>query len=86
MPDSFAGRTRTPQDPAATIFDIAPNDTADLEQVTTALNVATPGTVQVTTVDGSVGSLTIQPGHPFPVRVTRVWQTGTSATGIRGLV
>jgi len=86
MSDSFAGRTRTPQDPTVTIFDIVPSDTTDLEHVTTALNVGTPGSVHVTTADGSVGTLTIHPGHPFPVRVTRVWQTGTSATGIRGLV
>lgn len=86
MSDVFSGRTRTPQDPATAIFDITPSDTTDLDHVTTGLNVATPGTVRVTTVDGSVGTLTIHPGQPFPLRVSRVWQSGTSATGIRGLV
>ena len=85
-PDPFANRARTPSDPAASVFDIVPDDGADLAQVTTALNVLTPGTVRVTTVDGSDGTLSIHPGQAFPIRVTRVWATGTTATGITGLV
>ena len=85
MPDAFANRMRRPTDPAVTLFDITPDDGADLAQVTIALNVATPGTVRLTTLDNSVTDVTIWPGHAFPVRAKRVWQTGTSATGIRGL-
>ena len=86
MPNSFANRSRTPSDPAVTVFDIVPNDGADLPHVTTALNVTNPGTVRVTTADGSVADVTIHPGHAFPIRASRVWLTGTTATGIRGLV
>lgn len=86
MPDAFSTRVRRPSDPAVTVFDIDPDDNADLPQVTTALNVATPGKVRLTTADGSVADLTVHPGLPFPVRAERVWQTGTTATGIRGLV
>lgn len=86
MPDAFADRMRTPRDPAVTVFDITPDDGADLPRATTALNVATPGTVRVTTVDGSDAAVTLDPGHAFPIRVRRVWLTGTTATGIRGLV
>ncbi len=86
MPDAFANRARRPQDPAITVFSITPDDGSDLDQVTSALNVATPGTVRVTTVDGSDADLTVFPGASFPIRARRVWQTGTSATGIRGLV
>ena len=86
MPDPFANRHRSLSDPAIAVFDIAPNDAADLPQVTTALNVATPGTVRVTTADGSTADVMIHPGHAFPVRAARVWLTGTTATGIRGLV
>lgn len=85
MADNFAIRTRALGDPAVTVFDITPNDAADLAQITTALNVETPGAVRVTTADGSVATLSVHPGHVMPVRVTRVWQTGTTATGIRGL-
>ncbi len=86
MPNAFATRTRKPADPAITIFAITPDDTKDLTQITTALNAATPGTVRVTTLDGTTEELSIQPGLAFPVQVKRVWQTGTTATGIKGLV
>ena len=86
MPDPFSDRMRSPRDPAVTVFDIVPDDGTDLIHVTTSLNVATPGTVRVTTVDGSTADLSLHPGQAFPVRVQRVWQTGTTATGIRGLV
>ena len=64
---------------------IEPDDSADLPQLTTALNVATPGTVRVTMADGSVAELSVNRGEAFPVQVRRVWQTGTTATGICGL-
>lgn len=86
MSDPFANRMRTPTDPAVRVFDVIPNDLVDLPNVATALNVATPGTVYVTTTDGSEGSVSIHPGQPFPICVKRVWQTGTTATGITGLV
>ena len=85
MPDSFATRARRPADPAVTIFEITPDDTSDLPHVTTALNVATPGTVRVTMQDGTQSDVQIHPGHMFALRVRRVWRSGTTATGIRGL-
>ena len=85
MSDVFDNRVRGLSDPAVTIFDITPDDASDLAFVTSALNVATPGTIRVTLQDGSTGDLSVHPGHAFPVRATRVWQTGTTATGIRGL-
>jgi hypothetical protein len=86
MPDAFADRHRRPTDPAITVFDIMPDDETDLAQVTTALNVATPGTVRVTTADGSVADISVHPGQAFPIRARRIWLTGTTATGLRGLV
>ena len=86
MSDVFANRHRRPGDPAIAVFEITPDDGADLAQVTLALNVATPGTVRVTTLDGSTSDVSIHPGAPFPIRARRVWATGTTATGLRGLV
>ena len=83
--DRFAGQARTPAYPATALGEITPDDATDLAEVTIALNVATPGTVRVTTEGGDTGDVTIAPGLAFPIRVTRVWATGTSATGIRGL-
>ena len=85
MPDPFSDRHRRASDPAITIFEIVPDDAEDLATFTTALNVATPGIVRVTTVDGSTSDVSIHPGQPFPIRARRVWHSGTSATGIRGL-
>lgn len=85
MSDPFSSFTRSPNDPAVSVFEITPDDTTDLPTVTLALNVASPGTVRVTTLDGSISDVSIVPGHAFPLRVRRVWQTGTSATGICGL-
>ncbi len=82
----FADRHRRPTDPAIRIIEITPDDAADLPETVTALNVATPGAVRVTTLDGSTATLSIHPGQAFPVSVRRVWLTGTTATGIRGLV
>ena len=81
----FFGRMRRPSYPAATVFEVTPDDTADLVRVTTGLSVATPGTVRVTTLDGSVAAISVHPGNPFPIIVRRVWATGTTATGIRAL-
>ncbi len=86
MCDPFANRMRTPGDPAVSAFAIAPDDGTDLAQPTTAINVTTPGKVHVTTVDGTEGTITIHPGQAFPIRAARVWNTGTTATGITGLV
>lgn len=85
MSDSFTGFARTPTDPAHIAYDIIPDDLADLPHVTVALNVEAPGKVRVTTLDGTISSVSIHPGHAFPIRVRRVWQTGTTATGITGL-
>lgn len=85
MSDYFASTSRSVRDPAVSIFEIAPDDATDLQHITTALNVASPGTVRVTTLEGDVSDVTIHPGHAMPLRVRRVWRTGTTATGIRGL-
>ena len=85
MTDAFLGRMRNPQEPAISVFEIIPDDNVDLTHVTTAINVATPGTVRITAADGTVGDVSLVPGHVFPVRARRVWLSGTTATGISGL-
>lgn len=86
MPAAFANRHRRLTDPAVRVFEITPDDGTDLSETTTAINVATPGVVRITTEDGSTSDLMIHPGDAFPVRARRVWHTGTTATGLRGLV
>ena len=82
MTDFFATHQSGLQSPASYLANISPNDTADLANVSRALNVASSGSVRVTTVEGSEATVYIVAGNAFPVRVSRVWATGTTATGI----
>lgn len=84
--DKFAAYPDAPGMPASSLIEIVPDDGADLPQVLSGLNVATPGTVRVTMRDGSTGAVFVEAGTVFPLRVRRVWATDTTATGIRGLV
>lgn len=84
--DRFSGHAKSPSGPASSIIDVIPSDSTDLEQVANGLNVATPGLVRVTTAEGSVADVFVAAGTVFPLRVARVWASGTTATGIRGLI
>lgn len=83
--DRYSSFARGPALPAASVQEIVPDDDADIPSVSLALNVATPGTVRVTTLDGDTVDVHVAAGVAFPLRVTRVWATGTTATGIRAL-
>ena len=71
-------------DLSSSAFAVAvPSDTEDLAWITRRLEVAVSGTVKVTTEEGDVVTLpAMEDGHIFHVRVSRVWDTGTTATGI----
>ncbi len=73
------------QSPAIGLEEITPNDGVDLVNLTRALNVAQSGAVRVMTIDGNTSDVFIAAGVAFPIRVQRVFATGTSALGIRGL-
>lgn len=81
----FSSYARSPDLPASTALSVTPDDAADLPEVTLAINVAAPGTVRVTTQEGDVVDVAIAAGVAFPLRVSRIWATGTTATGISAL-
>jgi hypothetical protein len=83
--DRYSSFTRSSRLPASSVREVTPNDAADLASASIALSVATPGTVRVTTLDGDTVDVYVAAGVAFPLRVTRVWATGTNATGIRAL-
>lgn len=61
------------------------SDTADLPGASTCgLLVAVGGTLTVSTLGGGVTTLTVPAGW-IPIVATRVWSTGTTATGITAL-
>ena len=82
MADTFKDFTGSLESPATDLAEVTPNDTSDLTSVSRALNVSGDGTVRVTTLDGTTATVYIAAGITFPLRVTRVWQTGTTASGI----
>lgn len=82
MKDIFDGFSGGLESPATHIVAATPSNSADLAHASRAINVAGAGSVRVTTVGGTTGTFHVAPGFPFPIRATRIWQTGTTATGI----
>ena len=82
MTDIFSDYQPSLQSPASYVEMVTPNDSQDLTTFGRALNVATTGTVRLTTVKGDVATVFVAAGIVFPVRARRVWATGTTATDI----
>ena len=80
--DKFADHSSGLESPATHVFDVTPDDTTDLISVSRALNVATSGSVRLTSSDGSIATVHVAAGVAFPIRASRIWATGTTATGI----
>lgn len=72
--------------PATSAVAINPSNTVDLEIAPRALYCTGAGNVMVTLLGDTVPVvLPMIVGVPLPVRVTRVWATQTTATGIVGV-
>lgn len=67
--------------PITGAFAITPHDSNDLTEVTLNLFVGTAGTAKLTMFDGSVVEYATLNAGRHPLRVKRVWATGTTATG-----
>lgn len=66
------------------LFNIAKSDTVDLENDTRALIIGTEGDIKITDDKGVVGTYAM-PAGVFPIRIRRVWSTGTTAAGLVGI-
>ncbi|SLN13291.1 hypothetical protein PSA7680_00259 [Pseudoruegeria aquimaris] len=84
--DLFDDQTAGLESPPTRIFEITPDDGTDLPFVTRALNAATSGEVRITTLGGDTATLYVAAGAVIPIRASRVWATGTVASGLRGLL
>lgn len=82
MADIFENFQIGLESPAVRLYGAAPSDSSDLPNASRAINVATAGSVRVTTIHGDTDTVYIAAGITFPLRVRRIWQSGTSATGI----
>lgn len=84
--DLFRGQTAGLDSPATRAFAITPSDTLDLAFMPRALHARGAGTLRVTMAgDGAVVDFYIAQGDRLPLRVSRVWASGTTATGLVGL-
>ncbi len=83
--DQFKDHAQSLESPATRIAEIVPSDTNPLAFITRAISVETAGHLQIVTSAGDAGRVFVAAGVPFPLRVTRVLATGTTASGIVGL-
>lgn len=87
MPDRFANTQSSLSGPASSGFPITPNDGSDLPEVTRALYIGSAGHISVRMLTGETLTLSNVLGGSFlPLRVSRVFATGTTASAIAGLV
>lgn len=87
MIDRFHESAASLSGPAAHAFAITPQDGADLAETIRAIYCGVGGDLAVQMLSGAVVTLrNVSPGHILPLRVTRVLQTGTTATDLVGLV
>lgn len=85
--DSFNDFQSSLSSPVEGGFDVVPADGVDLAQVTRAVMVTTSGDLAVTLKSGDEIVLPgLTAGVIYPVRVSRIAATGTTAAGIKGLV
>lgn len=86
MADLFASHQPGLTAPAATAALIAPNDNADLTNVTRALYVGQTGDLHLRLTSGDEVTLTnVVAGMIYPLRVARVFASGTTAGALVGL-
>lgn len=73
-------------DPADGVFIITPSDTENLTQATRGLYVGVAGDVKVDMASGdTITFKTLSAGIIHPLRVRKVYSTGTNATDILGI-
>ena len=76
------------QNPAEGAFAITPNDSTDLTEPTRGICFAAAGDLKVDMLNGDTVTFTdgsLAAGAVHPLRVKKVYSTGTTATGIFGV-
>ena len=87
MPDRFSQNAASLLAPATHGFSIVPSDSADLAETTRAVYCGVGGDVVATLQSGATVLFTnVTAGALLPIRLTKVAATGTTATGLVGLV
>jgi hypothetical protein len=69
-------------DPGTSFEPVSPSDTGDLPFVPRAIIVGAAGSLRVTQINGEIKTITYVPVGYNPIRMTRIWATGTTAIDI----
>jgi hypothetical protein len=80
--DPFDSVSAHLNDPGDDIYPVTPDDDTDLPTAARALRANTDGTIKVTMRNGQARTLNFAAGEMRVGRFRRVWETGTTATGI----
>lgn len=86
MSDPFEKHSAQLDSPARRAMEVTPDDDNDMALSARALYIGVSGDIKVTTVDGDDATFVGHPAGYMPVRVKRVWETGTDATNIIALI
>lgn len=83
MVDKYEGQQPGLTSPGIDATPIVPNDNQDLTTISRALYVGSAGDVRVQLVNGSEAVFqSMTPGAFYPLRIRRVFATGTTAGGL----
>lgn len=86
MTNPLNGRALPLSGPASDIVPVTPNDTNQLSRLASALFVETGGVVVIETLAGHMRTISVPDFTTIPVLTWRVYESGTTATGIHALV
>ncbi len=87
MPDRFSRNLPSLISPATAAFPVTPDDTLDLSEITRAVYIGAGGALSVRMLSGDTVTFSgVLAGSMLPLRIDRVFATGTTASGIVGLV
>jgi hypothetical protein len=82
--DEYKSHKSEVDSPVRHAIAVTPSDSADLATASRAIYIGGAGNIQVTTVDGDTVTMNgVTAGSFYPIRVARVWSTGTTATNIQ---
>ena len=84
--DKFAAYSSGLDSPASDVFPITPDDDADLAVATRAIRAETGGDVVLIAMAGPERTCKFGDGETRAIRATRIKATGTTATGLEGMV
>lgn len=86
MPDQFAAHQPGLTSPATHAFAVTPSDVTPLPQTCRAIYIGSGGNLSVVMASGeTVGFTAIQAGMIYPLRLSQVRATGTTAGGLVAL-